>query len=345
MNKINDIRLFRTFKEYFDVYLPKVRSKSAKTVNTYRTAVNMYNDYVKSRDQKDLYMVTVSDYTANSILSFRDWLQNERGNSIATLNLRIAAIRAFCKYMMKDDPALIEELSKILAIEKIPDNNKKEFVYLSLEQLEILFQQPNINTKIGLRDRFFLELMYDSGCRDQEILDLRIEDFIVDKDNANLKIVGKGNKFRMTPISKKIIPLFNRYRDIYLQDCAFTDFLFFTVHKGNMNRMSDDNVARFMNKYEKMIRKTHPDYPHLHPHLLRHSRAMNLYIHGMPLPMISDWLGHTQLETTTIYAKATTEMKRVAAEKADKANSKVFKDDVFDYTDDEEMLKRLYGLK
>ena len=121
--------------------------------------------------------------------------------------------------------------------------------------------------------------------------------------------------------------------------------MFFTVRKGIKDKMSDDNVARFMNKYEKKIRETYPSFPHLHPHLLRHSRAMNLYIYGMPLAMISGWLGHTQLETTTIYAQATTEMKRRQAEKAEKANSKVCKDEVFNYANDDEMIKRLYGLK
>ena len=82
---------------------------------------------------------------------------------------------------------LIEELSKILDIEKIPDSTKMELIYLTLEQLEILFQQPDIHTKAGLRDRFFLELMYDSGCRDQEILDLQIKDFIIDKDTVSVR--------------------------------------------------------------------------------------------------------------------------------------------------------------
>lgn len=345
MNKIIDIRLFHAFKEYFEVYLPKVKTRSEKTVNAYRASVNMYNNYIKIRDRKELFMITTKDYTASSILEFREWLQNEHGNSITTLNLRISALRAFCKYLMKDDPTLIEELSKILDIEKVPNSAKRELIYLSIEQLKILFQQPDANTRTGLRDKFFIELMYDSGCRDQEILNLRVKDLIIDKDNVSVKIMGKGNKFRMTPITPKIIPLFHRYRDVYLTDCLPDDLIFFTIRKGIKCKMSDDNVARFMKKYEKNIRETHPEYPHLHPHLLRHSRAMNLYIYGMPLPMISEWLGHTQLETTTIYAQATTEMKRKAADKADKANAKVFKDDVFNYADNDEVIKRLYGLK
>ena len=108
----------------------------------------------------------------------------------------------------------------------------------------------------------------------------------------------------MTPISEKILPSFFRYRDRFLPDNDPESLLFYTERKGIRTPMSDDNVARFMNKYEKMVRESDPEYPHLHPHLLRRSRAMNLYIHGMPLPLISEWLGHTQLETTTIYAQA-----------------------------------------
>ena len=71
---------------------------------------------------------------------------------------------------------------------------------------------------------------------------------------------------------------------------------------------------------------------------------MNLYIHGMPLPLISEWLGHTQLETTQIYAQATTEMKRREAEKADAIDASIFEDDIFKYANDEETIKKLYGL-
>lgn len=92
------------------------------------------------------------------------------------------------------------------------------------------------------------------------------------------------------------------------------DFLFYTVRNGIRTRMSPDNVLRFMNKYEKQIKEKQPEFPHLHPHLFRHTRAMHLYL-ASPLPLVSEWLGHSQLEATTIYARATTEMKRKALER------------------------------
>lgn len=344
MEKI-DARLFQAFREYLENYLPNVRARSANTVEAYRAAINLFNEFIKDRDGKELYQVTVADYNEESILSFMDWLEKERNNSVSTVNQRLMEIRSFSKYLMKDDPALIGTLSKILDISKRQAPPRNDLVYLTSEQLELLFRQPDISTRKGLRDRFFLELMYDSGCRDQEILDLRVKDFVVGNGSACIKVVGKGGKFRVTPITTKILPLYNKYKEAYLKDCSPDDNIFYTVRGGIRFRMSDDNVARFMNKYEKMIKEDHPDFPHLHPHLLRHSRAMNLYINGMPLPMISEWLGHTQLETTTIYAQATTEMKRKASEKADKEHSSIFPDEEFKYANDEDVLKRLYGLK
>jgi len=77
-------------------------------------------------------------------------------------------------------------------------------------------------------------------------------------------------------------------------------------------QMSQDNVQRFMNGYEKKAKVMKSDLPHLHPHLWRRTRAMHLYLAGVPLPLVSEWLGHSNMETTRIYARATDEMKRQA---------------------------------
>ena len=110
--------------------------------------------------------------------------------------------------------------------------------------------------------------------------------------------------------------------------------------------MSSDNVSRILKDCESSARKTNPDILHLHSHLFRRSRAMHLYQAGVPLPTVSEWLGHSNIETTRFYARITEEMKRDALHKLSESDVSVFKDDVaFKYADDEEMLKRLCGLK
>ena len=110
--------------------------------------------------------------------------------------------------------------------------------------------------------------------------------------------------------------------------------------------MSSDNVQRFMRTYEKQIKDNGTDIIHLHPHLFRRTRAMHLYIAGVPLPLVSEWLGHSNEETTRIYAKATDEMKRRAQQKVNEALKEIMEEDpVFKYANDEDVLKKLSGLK
>jgi site-specific recombinase XerD len=176
-----------------------------------------------------------------------------------------------------------------------------------------------IDTKThkGLRDRFFLTLMYDTAARDGEMLRLKLSDINV--DNATICLFGKGSKPRLVPVSSETMQMFSRYKSLFHNGRKEDCFIFYTKHQGEKTPMSDDNVARFLKKYatEACIRNANvPD--NVHPHMIRHSRAMHLYQDGMPLAMLSEFLGHEDPETTLIYAHADTEMKRQAVEKASK---------------------------
>ena len=106
------------------------------------------------------------------------------------------------------------------------------------------------------------------------------------------------------------------------------------------------NTAQtFIKKYGIMAQKLNSAIPHVHPHLFRHTRAMHLYMAGMPLELVSQWLGHSQLETSLIYARATTDMKRKAVDKISAKENSVFKsDEKFKYADNEDVIRQLYGL-
>ena len=278
-----------------------------------------------------------------------DWLVSGRKNEVSTINQRLSHIRGFCKYMMKNDFISYAELNDIAEIAKIPDMRKSELVYLTVQDMELVLRQPDVSKKTGRRDKFYIALLYDSGCRDQEILDLKVKDFVVTRNGeADLHVVGKGNKYRVTPITGDVVKIFRDYCNIYHLDADSNKDanLFYTVRNGIISQMSDDNVQRFLRVYEKSARAGNAELPHLHPHLFRRTRAMHLYMAGVPLPLISEWLGHSRLETTLVYASATTEMKRKAVQKLALDEKSVFKNDVaFKYTDNDEMLKRLYGLK
>ncbi len=343
--KIKDPALFRTIKSYLAQYLPVVRKKSINTVSANRTALNLFLEYLSYKKGISLSAVTTKDFTADAIIAFSEWLKDNRQNAPTTINQRVTCIRQFCKYLLKNNLITYADYAEVQEIAKVKDTRKQEMIYLSVEETTYVLSLPNVDKRLGLRDKFFLSLMYDSGCRDQEMLDLKVDDLREGKDGSGeLHIIGKGKKYRVTPISKEVVQLYKQYCKEFHTKRDPEQWLFFTNRRGVVTQMSADNVARFMKQYEEMAKDKMSRIPHLHPHLFRHTRAMHLYIAGVPLPLISEWLGHSQLETTQIYAKATTDMKRKAAEKFHESNKHVFSDEEFKYADDEDAMKKLYGL-
>lgn len=352
MKKTKDPLLFSAVKDFMKVYAPVIRRRSPNTVKSYASAINLYFDFLSDTYGKTLFTACSSDFTRDNIVLFMNWLQDKRANTATSVNQRLAHIRTFCNYLMKNNILAFDELSRINDIAKIDDLRKTEFVFLETEEVKAVLQLPNTKTKYGIRDRFFMALLYDSGCRDQEILDLKVRDLIIDNpEEAELHVIGKGNKYRVTPISKDIIEIYKRYCRAFDIDTKrdADEYLFVTRNTrnhGEIGKMSDDNTRRILQKYETLIHKSKPDFPHLHAHLFRRTRAMHLYMAGVDLPLIADWLGHSNLETVQAYARATVEMKRKATAKLSDDDNSVFNDDIaFKYMDDEDALKRLCGLK
>lgn len=268
-----------------------------------------------------------------------------RGNKASTVNLRLKHLKRFCRFLMDENILMISELSAIQKIADIPNVANDTIKFLTVQETKLILSQPDINKTVGLRDNFFLYLLYDSGCRIQEILDLKLRDFVIQKESAELHIVGKGNKYRVTPISQELIPKFERYCSTYHQGSCYEDYLFYITRRGVRSQMSSDAVQAFIKKYGDKAREFSAEIPHLHPHLFRHTRAMHLYMAGMPLELVSQWLGHSQMETSLIYARATTEMKRKAIDKISTAENSVFREDEkFKYADNETVIRQLYGL-
>lgn len=345
MKKIKDPALFEKIRQFLTEYMPIIKRESANTVIAYRYTLNLYLTFLQSLLSKGLNSITSADFNQKNILAFMDWLRSYRGNKISTVNLRLVHLRRFCRFLMEENILLLSELSAIQKIEEFPKEYADGIKYLTIQEMKLVLAQPDRYKEIGLRDRFFMHLLYDSGCRIQEILDLTIRDFSVNSSGARLCIIGKGNKFRATPISEELIPMYKKYCVHFHKNGNLDDYLFYTKRNGTITKMSCDNAQRFISKYGNKARDVIPAIPHLHPHIFRHTRAMHLYIAGMPLEMVAQWLGHSQMETTLIYANATTEMKHAAVKKISSKENSVFRDDEkFKYGDNDDIIKRLYGL-
>ena len=156
---------------------------------------------------------------------------------------------------------------------------------------------------------------------------------------------GKGGKIRVVPLMKDTVQHLDNYMGVFHKgESVFsTEWLFYVERKGSRSAMCDDTARLRIQKYTELARENCPDVRNGSSHLWRHTRAMHLYQHGMDLTMISQWLGHKQVETTLIYAYADTEAKRKAIEKA--MGTGLAGTESVNYTvSDEDMLRRLYGL-
>ena len=190
-------------------------------------------------------------------------------------------------------------------------------------------------------------LMYDTGGRNQELLDLRLSDLHFEGKSPYIVITGKGGKTRLVPVMLKTVEHFKRYAAVFHAELIPTSHLFYTERKGKRYDMSPDTSERFIRKYAIAAHRVYPEVPaSLHPHMFRHSRSMHLYRSGMPLVLLAEWLGHAQFTTTLIYANADTEMKRKAIEKATSKLNPLLSGETacIEWEDDETMIRRLYGL-
>lgn len=341
MNKESRM-MFEKIRAFLTVYMPKQRGLSKNTITSYRMAINQYLVFISEEKGIRYEDISFDDWNAGNINSFLVSLENVRNVSASTRNQRLFAIRSFLKFARISSPelaALSFEVSDI----QIARGINEPVSFLSEKGIETLLSIPDDMTRIGLRDMCFLITMYDTAARDCEMLSLKVNSLDLDDARPKIRLDGKGNKVRYVPIMKKTASHLKRYLEVFHQrDEAGDEWLFYTVLHGRKNRMSDDNVARFLAKYSAIAHGQMPEIPvKVTPHQLRHSRAMHLYRHGMPLQLLAEYMGHASVVSTQIYAYADTEMKRAAIEKCQLQGAD---DEVPAWKNDEILIKKLYGL-
>ena len=169
-------------------------------------------------------------------------------------------------------------------------------------------------------------------------------------ERPTVTLTGKGRKTRIVPLMNNTVRILSRHiREFHPQATSDTDApLFFVIRNGVRKQMTEDNVRKLLSHYGgRLPEHARQGLGSIHPHLLRHSRAMHLYQNGMSLELLSQWLGHSQIETTLVYAHADAEMKRRAIEKATPPDSPLgrhIKPTTMKLNDDD-LIRRLYGLK
>lgn len=253
---------------------------SKTTLSSYALHLKIFSSFT---DKK------IQNITKQDIYDYLDYRQANSNLQNSTLETIRAVLRSFFEWL-KD-----EEIIKENPLSKMKPIKCKESVvkYLTIEELELIREHCK-----DIREKALLEILYSTGCRLSELTSLNIED--VNFNNRTISVLGKGNKERMVFFSPKSSLYLKKYLNSRKDNC---EALFVTERK-EYRRLSNRGVQRIISRMGKR------SGIYLHCHMTRHTLATNLLNSGVELVVVKDLLGHTDINTTQIYAKATQSYKQ-----------------------------------
>lgn len=300
--------------EFLSVYLPKQKNASKNTVHSYRDTFKLLIKYCQEMKNTPAERITMEVLSSQLLIGFLEWLEMDRRCCISTRNQRLAAIHSFFRYIQAEEPAGIYHFQKIMAI-PVKKAKKTVVEHLTPEAMKILLAQPDKSCPKGRRDLTLMSVLYDTGARVQELIDIKVGDVTLDTP-AVIVLNGKGNKTRRVPLMKNTVALLERYiHENRLDHSGKNEYPLFTNNQ--RHKLTKEGVAYIISKYVGLARTTSPLVPpKVKAHMFRHSKAMHLLQAGVNLIYIRDFLGHVDIKTTEIYARTDTETKRKAIENA-----------------------------
>ncbi len=292
------------FLEYLEIEL----NYSENTIKSYQNELVKYMEYITNNH---LNYLTINKEEVRSYLKYLDQLKY-KNRTIAT---NISSIRSFYRYLVSK-----EKLEKnVFASIKNPKLEKKLPNYLSEIDMETIFDFPNIEgykkTIYTTRDLLILELLYDTGCRVDELVHIKLED--INFQEKSIRVLGKGSKERMVyygEYSKDALNEYLKERDIILGNKT-SSYLFVSKESGSLTTR---RIAQIIDDIMKRVAIKN----NVTPHTLRHTFATHLLNHGADLRSVQTLLGHSSLSTTQIYTHVSNERLREVYLKAHKDKRK-----------------------
>jgi len=312
MKKNKSTTLAIALRAFFQNFLPRLKGVSPNTVHSYRDSLKLMLIFL-ARYNGSVDSLRFDDIDVNKIIAFLEHLESERGNMSGTRNIRLAAIHSFFRYVACSYPEYIHLSQQILNI-PFKRMQTRTIEYLEYEELNAVIEGISNSKRDGRRDYALLVLMFNTGARVQEVVDLKASDLHLSVP-FSVRIFGKGRKERICPIWTKTAHVLQEYikeQNIDLRKPA----VLFTNHLGTP--LTRFGVRYILHKYLLKAATTHPSLKakRLHPHSMRHSTAVHLLKSGVDLATIASWLGHVSINTTNRYAKIDLDMKREAIAKA-----------------------------
>lgn len=297
--------LGRVLHAFFEDHLRCQRGLRPLTIASYSEALRLFLGFVARDKRCRLTRLGLADLTGDRVLAFLDHLERERGNSVASRNQRLAALRGFFEYVAERRPELLHEAQRVagVPVKRCPPPRTG---YLERDRVERLFASlPDGGTdRIALRDRAVLMFLYNSGARVQEVAELKVANLELG-EKPRVRLHGKGDKWRVCPLWRETAALLGELIGERAQD----EDAVFVGRTGKA--LTRHGLYKIVRRHTEAMRG---EGEAISPHSFRHTAAVHLLESGVEVNVIRAWLGHVSLETTNRYAEITLRKKAEALE-------------------------------
>jgi site-specific recombinase XerD len=302
---------------YFTVFARSQRDLSEHTIGAYRDTWRLFLTFLAASTGTRVEQLDLGHVTAENVDAFLTYLEHERGNSVATRNARLSAIRAVLAHALPNQLEHADTISRVLAIP--PKRYAKPMLeYLTAEEADALIAAPNRATWTGRRDHALLVLAIQTGLRISELCSLKSADLHLGT-GANVTCLGKGRRSRATPLTATTTKIMVAY--VRERAARPGDTLFCGSHGQQLSR---DALEQRLRTHAAVAETTFPSLAekHVTMHTLRHTAAMNLLAEGVDVSVIALWLGHQRTQSTDAYLHADMTIKQAAIDRTRPANTR-----------------------
>ncbi len=280
-------------------YLPRDRGASQHTIDSYSVSFLQFIIFAEGKLRVRPCTLTIEQLTVELILDFLEHLERDRGHSVGTRNVRLAAIKSFFRFLEYRLPACLHLAAQIHAI-PLKRREQPLVDYLDQDEVQGVLDAPDPSTRAGIRDRAMLHLAYAAGLRVSELVGLTCDD--LEQPGLNLvRVRGKGRR-------ERVLPLWSGTRSVLrdwlaIRPDATSPYLFLNARGVGMTR---HGFAHRLKLHAETARRSVPSIAakRITPHVLRHSCAMNTYESVGDVRKVSTWLGHASVLSTEVYVRA-----------------------------------------
>jgi integrase/recombinase XerD len=279
-------------------HLPNERGFGQNTCETYAYAFQLFFKFASVKLKVRPSDLQLEQLGSDMVLAFLSDIEKSRGNSASTRNSRLAAIKAFMKYIEFKKPSATEQVRQIRDI-ACKRHDVPLIKHLNREEIQAIINSPNLNTRLGIRDRSMLHLCYVAGLRVSELVELPLSSVTLQK-TVSINVIGKGRRERCIPLWKEAAIDLKSW--ISVRGDVQTPELFVNANSIAIGRAGFEYI---LNKYVKLAATKVPSLSgrKISPHQLRHSCAVLMLQATRDIRKVSLWLGHADIRTTEIYLK------------------------------------------